>query len=157
MSKVFTLFLVVFFSLSVFSQTPTNVTFDKNIFYINGQKFFPIGWYNVATNELRQMKADSVNVVLPNFYFLVREDGDSTNISPSKYYNNLMAYFDTVDAINSSISDQRLKIKVVVQIPNNTYADSSQGRYYNIRDYMANVVVDSIIKQPALLGWYTAD
>jgi endo-1,4-beta-mannosidase len=121
------------------------VTFRNNVFMINNESFFPIGWYDCDTSDLAEIHQSGTNVVLPYYFFLYKEH----NASPETYKNTMQNFLDKAE---------KNSIKVIVQLPTYKYDPNDGHITGNIMD---NSYIDALVpalkNHPALLGWYHLD
>ena len=146
-NKTINLILLVI-SLSCPTIAQSKVTFQKNVFLINDEPFFPIGWYECNTVEqLKEQRKSGINTVLILWDFFVQSRGNI--YSPSGYRNALKSFLITADSINT---------KVIMQLPyKKLFSSASDPESAITNDDYINNLVPYFKDFPALLGWYLAD
>ncbi|MBT8387132.1 MAG: DUF4434 domain-containing protein [Ignavibacteria bacterium] len=124
------------------------ITFDKNIFQINDQPFFPIGWYECNTiEELAEIREAGANVTLVLWDFLIRANNGA--FTPESYKNVLHRFLLAADS---------LEIKVIIQLPfKKEFSSARESENAIVSDQYINTLVPHFKDYPALLGWYLAD
>jgi len=155
MNKVFRLILGLSISTIVlcsqsFGQgiTVTSSNSPDYHFKINGNDFFPIGWYNcVEKNDLINMKSKGVNVVI-NYWNSVwnkYKQPNQTDYSVAEYKMAIGEYLKIVDSLG---------IKVIIDVAaSHIHSESSSGWTKNaILD-----IVNTYKNDPGVFGWYVAD
>ncbi|MBN2571234.1 MAG: DUF4434 domain-containing protein [Ignavibacteriales bacterium] len=145
MKKIVKLFAFFYFTLI---NCQSIVTFENNVFYFNGQPFFPIGWYECNSfQEMNKIKNYGGNTVLVLWEFLIQENGGE--YTPSGYLSVLNSYLQYANSIG---------LKVVVQLPFKKQFSDAQDSANAITDNLfINTIVPEIKNNSALLGWYIAD
>ncbi len=133
---------------SVFELKSQTVQFQQNVFKLNGQSFFPIGWYECnTTTQLTEAKNAGANTVLVLWDFFISNNGG--NYSPNGYLTPLITYLNHANSIG---------IKVIVQLPYKIqFSDVTNPNNAITNDSYVNTIVDGVKNKPALLGWYLAD
>jgi hypothetical protein len=140
-------FIIILLLLSVSTiKSQTNIAIENNVFKIDGSSFFPLGWYDVSISDLKKVKQDNANVVLPIWTFFIRENNNK-DFGAKKYLDLMKVYLD---------SAQSNGLKIIVELPaiwpDNSSIDKHNGHFAYI-----DTLVPGIKNYPALLGWYIAD
>jgi hypothetical protein len=138
---------LLFFTAGI-SAAQNIVTFDKNVFQVNDQPFFPIGWYECNTiEELMEIHKAGCNVTLVLWEFLIRENNGA--FTPEGYKEVLHRFLLSADS---------LEIKVIIQLPfKNEFSSARESENAIVSDTYINTLVPHFKDYPALLGWYLAD
>lgn len=154
--------VMIIVSNLAYGQSPSVVTFQDNYFRVNGQFFFPIGWYGTfeydvagRTSGLQNMRNAGANVVLQYSNTVIDcyhpSYGDcegNTNRpydDPNAYVAALGAFLDAADSAS---------LRVIVHLPIRNVANTAL-----LPPLFLQTVVQSatIRNHSALLGWYQAD
>jgi hypothetical protein len=138
---------LLFLSASTISAQSI-VTFDQNVFQINDEPFFPIGWYECNTiKELMEVREAGANVILILWDFFVRANGNV--FTPDGYKESLHPFLIAADSLN---------IKVIIQLPyKKEFSTAKESDNAIVDDSYINTLVPDFREYPALLGWYLAD
>jgi hypothetical protein len=134
----------------VVAPSQTIVSFDSSQFVVNGQPFFPVGWYGgERPAALDSLEKSGANVVLSYWNNVI----DAYAQGPKRY--DISSYRRALRVFLDSAWERR--IMVIVNIPR---TDASLVRHTLPRllgnvDSLAGDV--SIRNNPALLGWYVYD
>ena len=124
------------------------VTFEENVFYINDEPFFPIGWYECNNiKELKELKSTGVNTVLVLWDFFVQSNGK--DFSANGYRNSLKPFLSVADTLD---------VKVIIQIPyKKQFSSASEFESAITNDDYIDIIVSYFKDSRAVLGWYLAD
>jgi Secretion system C-terminal sorting domain len=150
MKKTYLIFLILFSVFELRSQSV--VTFENNVFKVNGAPFFPIGWYDGSSvPELTAQHNSGANTVLVLW--------DQDNFIPDNYYNNGVLDTSPTGYLNALVTflgeANSLSMKVIIQLPYKQYRKDSSIAITN--DSYVDAIVPALKNNPALLGWYLAD
>jgi hypothetical protein len=129
------------------SRGQTTVTFENNVFKVNGNPFFPMGWYECnTTRDLVEIHDAGANTVLVLWDFLVQAHrGKHT---PAGYLVALQRFMQAADS---------LQMKVIVQIPYmKAFSKHTRANAITDSSYI-NTLVPQLKNKSALLGWYLGD
>ncbi len=142
--------ILVVLTWGIHASSQTTVTFDNAQFIINGQPFFPIGWYGgQRPAALDSLQKSGVNTILSYWNGVI----DAYVNGPKRY--DISTYHRAVRVFLDSAWHHR--IRLIINVPR---TDASLVRF-PLAEILSNV--DSlagdpyVISHPALLGWYVYD
>jgi hypothetical protein len=134
----------------IVASSQTTVTFDNAQFVLNGQPFFPIGWYGgERPAALDSLQKSGVNVVLAYWNNVIDAYvRGQKNYDISTYHRALRTFLD---------SAWNHRIRLIVNIPR-TDASAVRHTLARLLSNVDSLAGDSYIKNhPGLLGWYVYD